>query len=277
MERFFGEAPTTYRDEATGGCDVSVYPKKLGGAVASIRAKLRQELQAVRDAGLELGSGRVTIRPLRAKSWADSWKHHFKPINVGGVLLVKPDWMRDKPRPGQHVILLNPGLSFGTGHHPTTLFCLERLIACRKTGQNQSFLDVGTGSGILAIAAAKLGYATVEAFDYDPVAVRVARENLRRNRVDDRVRAWRQDLVKLRGKARPRRDVICANLVYDLLATEASTIGGWLKPGGRLIVAGILERQFDSIVTILCRFGLTLVARKTEGTWQSGEFVLRGP
>src|SRR5439155_23112501 len=115
----------------------------------------------------------------------------------GLALLLKPSWSRCRARRGQAVVVLDPGLSFGTGQHPTTRFCLEQIVARRTQDRGQSFLDMGTGSGILAIAAAKLGYHPVAAFDVDAHAVRIARANARKNGVADTLHPRRQDLRQL--------------------------------------------------------------------------------
>jgi ribosomal protein L11 methyltransferase len=254
LEQTFQQPPSVYCDEATGARTVSVYLKRKPGKIA--------------------GAGKFSIKRLPPQDWAESWKRHFKPIDVDGVLLIKPGWSRRRPRQGQKVIVLDPGLSFGTGHHPTTLFCLRTLAKCRHPGQKQTFLDIGTGSGILAIAAAKLGYSVIEAFDFDPAAIRVSRENAARNRVAHRVRPLCKDLTKLSGKSARKYDVVCANLAHDLLISEASKIVARLNPGGRLIAAGILRRQFGEVRKNFQRFHLTLQAKTADKTWQSGQFVL---
>jgi ribosomal protein L11 methyltransferase len=223
---------------------------------------------------LDIGSGRIAVKRLPRENWAESWKRHFKPIEIGKVLLIKPGWSRRRARPGQKVVILDPGLSFGTGHHPTTLFCLQQLAKCRCPEEKQNFLDIGTGSGILAIAAAKLGYTGVEAFDFDPDAVRVSRQNVKRNMVRHRLWPQQKDLSKLKGGKVKTYNLICANLTSDLLMTGASKISARLKPGGKLIIAGILCRQFREVRKILCRFNLTLEVEMSDKCWQSGRFVL---
>jgi ribosomal protein L11 methyltransferase len=277
LERFFRLQASIYCDGATGRRTVTVYPGRLAQPTPAVRARLRGALRGLRDFGPDFGPGRLTFKPLRRENWAQSWKRHFKPIKVGGVLLIKPPWSRRKPRAGQYAVILNPGMSFGTGHHQTTLFCLQQLVRCRRAGQKQSFLDIGTGSGILAIAAAKLGYAPVEAFDNDPVAVRVSRQNVGKNRARDKVWPQQKDLARLKSKGARRHDVICANLARELLISEASTICARLKPGGKLIVAGTLRRQFDEVEKNLRQFGLTLEVRKSDISWTSGQFVRRWP
>ncbi|MGP8198314.1 MAG: 50S ribosomal protein L11 methyltransferase [Limisphaerales bacterium] len=275
LERHFQQPASTYCDEATGARIVSIYPQRLA-PVQTVRARLRDALGRLKDCGLDLGGGRITIKPLPRQNWAESWKRHFKPVEVGPFLLIKPAWSRRRARQGQRVVILDPGLSFGTGHHHTTFFCLQQLARCRRPGQNQSFLDIGTGSGILAIAAAKLGYSSIEAFDNDPAAVRVSRQNAKKNQVQNRVWPRRQDLTTLKsGHLRsPRRyDVICANLACNLLTSEASKICGKLNPGGKLIVAGILRREFAEVVKKLRRFNLTLQHSMNDRYWKSGQFV----
>jgi ribosomal protein L11 methyltransferase len=130
----------------------------------------------------------------------------------------------------------------------------------------QSFLDVGTGSGILAIAAAKLGYAPVRAFDFDPAAVRVAKENARKNRVVASI--TRTDITEM-AAGRPKYDVVCANLTADLLESCAPKLGRFLKPGGLLVLAGILPTQIGAVRKAFEKRGFCIVAQHPEGEWES--------
>ena len=275
LERRCQKPASIYWDEKTGRRAATVYPVRLGQSAPQLRAALREDLQKVRDCGLNFAPGKITVKRLPRQNWAESWKRHFKPIEIGHFLLIKPGWSRRLPRHGQRVVILDPGLSFGTGHHPTTLFCLEQLARCRRAGMKQSFLDIGTGSGILAIAAAKLGYAPVDAFDNDPAAVRVSRENVKKNQLGRRVRPRRQDLSKIKIKKAPAFDLICANLMFDLLVKEAARICAHLKPGGKLIVAGLLREQFAAVAKTLQTFNLTLEVSRSDKQWRSGQFAFR--
>jgi ribosomal protein L11 methyltransferase len=210
---------------------------------------------------------------VRRQDWAESWKRHFKPIEFGAALLVKPSWSKRRPRKNQAVVVLDPGLSFGTGQHPTTAFCLEQLVTFRQKEQSQSFLDLGTGSGILSIAAAKLGYAPVHAIDFDPAAIRVANANARQNGVFKQLQLDRQDVAKLPQSSRQKYDVICANLISNLLLTEQKRILNYLRRNGALVLAGILKVEFASIRTAYEKAGLRLVGHRVEREWQSGAFV----
>lgn len=273
LERRFQTPASVYWDEKTGKTRATVYIARLPHPTAA-RTSLQRELGQLKQCGLDPGPARVSVKIIPRENWAESWKRHFKPIDIEGALLVRPGWSRKRPRPGQRVIILDPGLSFGTGRHPTTFFCLRQLVRCRVATKRQTFLDIGAGSGILAIAAAKLGYASVQAFDNDPASVKVSRANVRRNRVQDRVSPRRQDLTRLPLTSARKYDVICANLTADLLASQAKKIATRLRPDGHLIVAGILRREFQSITKILQRFGLTLVSKMSDKEWESGQFVL---
>src|SRR6266516_4895129 len=271
FENLFGRPPSVFSDAATSTATVSAYCTKLPLHETELRARLRTALKKVRNCGLNIGSGRIAVRRVAPANWKESWKKHFKPFEIGRALLVKPSWSRRRPRAGQAVVVLDPGLSFGTGQHPTTAFCLERLVAARRLTRSQSFLDIGTGSGILAIAAAKLGYHPVRAFDVDPVAIRAAKANLIQNCVEGLVRLSRRDLTRLPLRAAERFEVICANLSSDLLVGQSKRILNRLKPSGTLILAGILKTQFAQVRRALARAGLKLIVARRVNEWQSGE------
>lgn len=271
LERTFRQAPSVYRSEKTGEVVVSVYLEALPGPQRALRTGLKDALDRRRRLRLDLGQATLALKPLRRENWAESWKRHFQPIEIGKRLLIKPSWSRRRASPGQRVVILDPGLSFGTGHHPTTLFCLQQLARFRRPGVRQSFLDIGAGSGILAIAAAKLGYSPVFAFDNDPEAVRAGRQNIKRNNV--RVSLRRADLTRLPQVPRRRYDLICANLICDLLAKEAEKIRNLLKPGGKLVAAGILRREFPALEKKLHKSHLTLEKTWATKEWKSGRLA----
>jgi ribosomal protein L11 methyltransferase len=193
-------------------------------------------------------------------------------VAIDQALLIKPSWTRRRARAGRAVVVIDPGLSFGTGQHPTTRYCLQQIVAVRDAEKGQSFLDVGTGSGILAIAAIRLGFSPVAAFDVDPVAVRIAGANARGNRVAGRIRFRCVDVSRLPIRAARRFDLICANLTADLLVTEAGRLARRLRPGGRLVVAGVLRREFDAVRQAFRRAGLRLTRSRVEEEWRSGVF-----
>jgi ribosomal protein L11 methyltransferase len=272
LEREFGQTPSVYADAATGLSTVSVYWQLQPDDVAATRAALREALEDLAEDGVDAAPAKVRIRQVPPRDWSESWKRHFRPIDLGPRLLVKPTWSRKAPRRGQAVVVIDPGLSFGTGQHATTRFCLEQVAARRDPDRTQSFLDVGTGSGILAIAAAKLGYAPVAAFDFDPDCVRVATENARINGVGDILVPVRSDIVRAPRKPRRRYDVVCANLIYDLLIAERDRILAHVAPGGSLVLAGILETQFAQVAHSYAARGWIPGVARTGKEWRSGLF-----
>ena len=265
IESRFGCPPSIYTDVETGEITATIFVKSPP-VRRELAVVVREAFARMREFGLEPGTGRLSITKVRKQDWAESWKRHFKPFTVGSQLLVKPSWSKRKARPDQRTIVIDPGLSFGTGQHPTTRFCLEQLAAARIPGAKQTFLDVGTGSGILAIAATKLGYWPVRAFDFDPAAVRVAKENARKNRVKPRVA--RGDITKMAGHA-AKYDVVCANLTADLLENSVAKIAGFVKPTGRLVLAGILRTQVFSVRKCFELRGFLTKKSHAEGEWES--------
>lgn len=268
-----GTPPATWRDERTGRTLVSAYVDTPRAWSEEARAQIKAGLTRIRQCGLPLGRHRIQVTRLRPEDWANSWKRHFRTMEFGSALLVKPSWIRRRPRAGQQVVVLDPGLSFGTGQHPTTAFCLEQIVANRKPGAEQSLLDIGTGSGILAIAAVKLGYRPVKAYDFDPDAVRVARANARQNGVARRLEIARRDLTREPLRSVLKFDIVCANLILDLLLSERVRIVNRLRPHGVLVLAGILREQFPAVARAYGRLGLQLKVGRQQNEWRSGVFV----
>jgi len=173
------------------------------------------------------------------------------------------------------VVVLNPGLSFGTGHHATTSFCLREVVRFARGGGG-SVLDMGTGSGILAIAAAKLGCAPIEAFDFDPESVRVAMSNARQNRVPHRINLFKADVTRLPLRPVRKFDLVCANLISNLLVAERKRIAARVGPGGTLVLAGILRIEFSKVRDAFESLGLKLIRQREEKEWASGAFIWVG-
>jgi len=196
LESIFGTTASVWSEDGSSEAKVTVYLERESVDPAE-EASLGQGLDVLRAAGLDVGEGEWAVERVKREDWSESWKKHFSPIEVGDRLLVKPEWEEIEPKLGQAVVILNPGMSFGTGHHATTLFCLRHLAECMPVGGGKSLLDAGTGSGILAISAAKLGYGTVEAWDFDPVAVDVARRNAEQNGLGQVLAFEERDLTKM--------------------------------------------------------------------------------
>ena len=276
LGKVFCQPASAYTDADTQQTTVSVYLQDRPDWSAPSGRELALGLKQIVRSGLDIGPGRVSLEKIRREEWAESWKRHFKPLMIGSALLLKPSWSRRRPRKGQAVVVLDPGLSFGTGRHPTTAFCLRQLVARRRRGEAQSCLDVGTGSGILAIAAARLGYRPVDALDCDPESIRIARANARRNGVSARIRFRRQDLTRLPRRNVRKYSVVCANLISSLLLGERERILAHLHANGALIVAGILTTEFGQVQKAFESAGLRLTTSRTQNEWRSGAFVWRG-
>jgi ribosomal protein L11 methyltransferase len=277
VERLFHQPLALYTDEESLRTEVSVFltsPRDWG---AARRRQLELGLRHLREQGVPLGRTTIGSRLLPQRDWAEAWKRHFRPLDIGGQLLVQPTWSRRRPGAEQAVVKLDPGLSFGTGQHPTTAFCLERVVQHRPGPTPCSMLDVGCGSGILAIAAAKLGYAPVEALDNDPEAVRAARANAALNEVTGLVKLARRDVRRLPLRPPRRFDIVCANLLADLIQAHLPRLAAHVAARGTLVLAGILATEFDVVRDACARTGWESVADAQNKEWHSGAFRRRDP
>lgn len=199
------------------------------------------------------------------EDWAEAWKAHYHPIRIGQHLLIRPRWIEMKIAPDDIEIALDPGMAFGTGTHPSTQLCLEALEALTQPGA--SVLDMGTGSGILAIAAVKLGAAHVLAIDIDPVAVQVAVENATENGVADKITAQTGSLESVIGSAR-RFDLVVVNIIARVIIQMcANHLGDTVRPGGKAIFSGIIDEQAAEVETALRETGLEPYTRRQQGDW----------
>ena len=210
------------------------------------------------------GVAGTAVRDVAPRAWQRFWRRHFRARAIGERLAILPAW--ERPRRalrGRAVVRVDPGLSFGTGDHFTTRYCLEAIERLCRPRPPASLLDIGCGSGILAIAAVKLGVRRVVAFDNDPQAVAQARENLRLNRVSPRVRLRVGDAL---GPP-PRRpfEVVCANLYGGLLIRAAGTLVGAAKR--RIVLSGIRETEADVVIEAFLRRGAREIERDGDGEW----------
>ena len=270
LESIFETSPSIWSDKETKESKVTVYLERQV-ITDSEKEILEQGINVISNSGYDVGVGDWKVIPVKREDWSDSWKKHFHVIEVSRNLLVKPEWEEVHAKPDQAVVTLNPGLSFGTGHHPTTLFCLKQLAGLAPINESRSFLDAGSGSGILSISAAKLGYSPIEAWDFDPQAVHVAKENSKQNKLSEELIFEVRDLTKMKSGGQ-KFDVICANLIYDLLIDESAKLKSWITPNGYLILAGILIDQFSLVRNTYCDEGMEMVDVEVKGEWCSGVF-----
>lgn len=212
------------------------------------------------------------FRELADEDWANAWKEHYKPFRLGRRIKIWPTWLPretdDDVRPDDLVLILDPGMAFGTGLHPTTQGCLRALEDIVQPGM--SVLDAGTGSGILAIAAAKLGASEVAAFDTDSLAVRATQENAARNDVGDVIHAWRGELISVLAEVtRESWDVVVANILAPVIIHLLKKEGllDYVAPGGRLILSGIITEQGDAVEEAIAFAGGEVVQTIIAGDW----------
>ena len=210
--------------------------------------------------------GTLSVRHVDDGDWIDAWKEHYVPQRIGRVLIV-PSWMPDTMvEPDDVVLRLDPGMAFGTGLHPTTRGCLELLGSL--PGIPSPVLDVGCGSGILAIAAVKLGATRAVGIDTDPLAVAATRENATRNDVDQRI-AVREGTLSAEPSDGVRYPLVLANLVAAVLVSLAEPLAAHLAPGGSLLASGIIAPRATEVIEALAAAGLTVEERRDDGEWVS--------
>jgi len=205
---------------------------------------------------------RMEVRRASDRDWAVAWREGLKPFRVGERLVIKPTWEEFQPGAEDLVIEIDPGLAFGCGTHPTTAMCLKLLERYVRPGM--VVLDVGTGSGILAIAAAFLGAATVWAVDEDPLAVRTAGENVARHNLTGRVRVRSGNLL---DELSEPADLVVANIVAEVLTELCPAAATALEPGGFFIVSGILDKREDIVRRALAANDFRIESRLAEGEW----------
>lgn len=235
---------------------VSVYVPADGG-VADALAFLRDQLAAEGvDATLELVG-------VREEDWAEAWKQYYKPVKIGRHVTIVPQWEQYEGEAGEVIVRMDPGMAFGTGTHETTRLVLGLLE--RYTTPGVKMLDVGCGTAILAILAAKLGAGECSAYDIDPVAVKVARENVRDNDCADKVKVGQSDL--LAGVPHEKFGLVAANIVADIILRMAPDIGAYMQKDGILICSGIIEPRALDVETALVARGFSVLERASENDW----------
>jgi ribosomal protein L11 methyltransferase len=207
----------------------------------------------------------LQVEERKEEDWANAWKAYYGIQRMGEHIVIKPSWLEYEPQRGDIILDLDPGMAFGTGLHPTTRLCLMALEKYVQPDTN--ILDLGTGSGILAIAAAKLGgpQTKLTAFDTDAVAVDATRQNVERNGLSQQITVGQGSAVAARDEA--PYDLIVANILAGVIIELAPALYGLLKPGGTLLSSGIIVDRGESVVQALELAGLPVQKREQEGDW----------
>ena len=253
--------PTVWEDVETGKARLEIFLEDAARAEA-VRCAVRG---AAGLAGVALPEGETGTLP--AADWAEAWKRFFHVEHVSPRVVIRPSWEAYAAAPGEATITLDPGMSFGTGKHPTTRACLMFLDELAAGDLSRPVLDMGCGSGILAIAARKLGFAHVRGFDYDPDAVAVARENAALNGVAIPFEA--RDLAANLDQGA----VVLANILGPVLIAHAAEVACAVLPGGALVASGILETLYPEVRAAFEAQGLRETRARTIGEWRTGLFA----
>lgn len=245
--------------------------------MAAIEEELRPRIDELADFDIDTGDYAISCIMVDEEDWANAWKQYFKPIRVSGKLTIKPTWEEYTASPGEQIIELDPGMAFGTGTHPTTALCLRTLESVIRG--DEEVIDVGTGSGILAIGAMRLGARRVLALDLDPVAVSSATENVRLNGLEADIQVGLSDLLgvlqnnevqdaaELPVQVSVPVDLIVANILAEIILLFVDDVYAALKPGGTYIASGIYKNKEQDVEAGLQAAGFTIADRQRDQDW----------
>ncbi len=260
--------------ESLGGFNPDEGESPPEGADVVVRAYLPMDATADRrresiELAVQLVASFVPLPPLSERvieeeAWQESWKRHFHVLRIGKRIVICPTWRDHIPQPDEIVVSLDPGMAFGTGHHPTTRMCLEFIEALVQPGHR--VLDVGCGSGILSIASAKLGSAKVIGYEIEEAAARVARENAVHNKVESVVTTIHGSLGD-QVEREQGYDVVLANISAKVVSDLSAELADAVAPGGHIVVSGVIGSRRDEVCGILEQSGLTLTDEMKSDDW----------
>ena len=222
---------------------------------------VKEKVKEIKDMGFDVGRGEVLVEKTHEEDWANNWKKYYKPSKVGEKIVVKPIWEDYEKKDDELVVELDPGMAFGTGDHETTRMCIQALE--KYVEKDSTVFDVGTGSGILAIAAAKLGAKKAVGVDLDPVAVESAKENVSYNNLDN-IEVLYGNLVEvIEGKV----DIVVANIIAEIICILIDDVKRVLKQGGMFITSGIIHERVKMVTDKLEESGFEVIKVNKDGEW----------
>ena len=247
------------------GDDVKVtgyYPidERIADTVSHIETELRR-LSAM-EFDFPVGKLTGSTHSIDEEDWAESWKKSYKPFRLGKHIVIKPGWEKYDAEPEDRIIEIDPGMAFGTGTHETTSMCVELIEEYVKPGMK--VIDIGTGTGILAIAAAHMGAKEVLATDLDPMAVKVAAENVQKNGFEGTITTRCGDLLEAVDET---GEVVIANIIADVIKMLAAPVRAHIAPGGRFICSGIARERQDEVIEALNAAGYKNLDVREKGEW----------
>lgn len=246
--------------ESDGKAQVKGYFPEDG--FENTKKEIEKRLEFLRtNCPFEYGSLQISVATVDDCDWVESWKENYKPIKAGKITVV-PEWIEYAPAEGERVVRIDPGMAFGTGEHESTKLCLLLMQSLGLEGA--SVVDVGTGSGILALAAAKLGAKAVEAYDIDENAVKSAIENCKLNGLQNTVNIRRANLL---DRTEGEFDLVLANITADVLISLSQQLGKYLKKGGSVIVSGIILKREIEVKAAFEQAGFKILERAAMGEW----------
>ena len=232
--------------------------------VVEVVENIKHRVLSLRDFGIDIGEGSVSLGQVNESDWANEWKKYYKPTKIGQRIVVKPTWEDYKRENGELIIELDPGMAFGTGTHETTSMCIRELE--KYVNADSKVFDIGCGSGILAIAAAKLGAKEVLAVDLDEVAVKVSKENVEENNVSDSVEVRHGNLLDV---VKDRADVVVANIIADIIKILAKDVHNFMKKDAVFISSGIILDKVEEVKESLIENGFEIIDVKKLGEWSA--------
>lgn len=237
------------------------------------RAKVKIEtlIDGWKEFGIEIAG--IELFSIKREDWAEVWKKYFHIQHISDRLVIKPSWLEYLPKVGQKIVEIDPGMSFGTGQHATTAYCLKMIDKLIDSDGVETFLDAGCGSGILSLAAAKLGCEKIDGFDIDADSVMIANENVEINNIGEGVISLQ--VAELGKFVAPRGayDLVAANILAHVLRENRDDIVSFVRDGGKLILAGILSDDFENTAECFIEAGLKQIDSFTEKEWTSGLFL----